>query len=330
MKIGVIGTINRDSIRLADGTRKEGWGGILYNLVALSSLVGNFDGIYPVCNIGKNHHKEVINILKEFPGIRTDHVRKVPQRNNHCHLTYLDNENKREILEGGVPPLKFSEVRYLEDCDFVLLNYISGRDIYLQSLQKFRRHYDGKLYIDIHSLTLGKRKNGARFIRKPPSWRDVFVRADFIQMNRLELAVIARGVNSEQEVGDRIESDLEEIARPAVKNNVNFESKYFIITDGARGCHIFHITNGRWSSRYVKSASKSAANSYPGSALNATGCGDCFAAGFVAGLAKNIDPYDCAILANKAGHSRIVNLDNIYSILDKSVEESKDHISRQK
>lgn len=330
MKIGVIGTINRDSVKLPDGTRKEGWGGILYNLVTLSSLVGNSDDIYPVCHVGKNHHKEIINILKELPGIHADHVRKVPQRNNHCHLTYLDNENKSEILEGGVPPLKYSEVSYLEDCDFVLLNYISGRDIYLQSLQKFRRHYDGKLYIDIHSLTLGKKNDGVRFIRRPPSWKDVFVCGDIIQMNRLELAVIARGVNSEQEVGDIIEPDFEEIIQLMAKDNINFVSKYFIITDGARGCHIFHITNGRWSSRYVKSASISTANSYPGGTLNATGCGDCFAAGFVAGLAQNMDPYDGAILANKSGHGRIVNVDNIYSILDKPSEESKDQLIRQK
>ncbi|MEW5924778.1 MAG: carbohydrate kinase family protein [Candidatus Zixiibacteriota bacterium] len=316
MKIGVIGTINRDSIRLADGSRKEGWGGILYNLVTLSSLVGEYADIYPICNVGKNHYTDVMRLLYRLPGIKINLIRKVAEKNNHCHLTYLDSENKREILKGGVPPLKYGDVRGLEDCKIILMNYISGKDIYLQSLQKLRHHYPGIIYIDIHSYTLGKRKNGARFIRRPLQWRKVFACADYLQMNRLELAIIARGINNENNVGDRLESDFEEMIDLAAQDQLNFESKVFIITDGSKGCHLFRHENRKWAGRFVHPAIDSETKSYAGRSLNATGCGDCFAAGFVAGLAANNDPVECAAAANSAGHARIMDKHKIYSILD--------------
>lgn len=319
MKIGVIGTINRDSIRLADNTRKEGWGGILYNLVTLSSLTGCHADIFPACNVGKNHFADAIRLLKRLRGINIDLVNKVAEKNNHCHLTYLDSENKREILKGGVPPLKYDDVRGLEECDIVLMNYISGKDIHLKSLQKFRRRYSGIIYMDVHSFTLGKRKNGARFIRRPSQWMKVFACADYLQMNRLELAIMARGINNENEIGDRIDSDFRKMIDQASHCGFDFRSKVFIITDGSKGCHLFYQKNRKWSKRLVWAETSTILKSYFDRSLNATGCGDCFAAGFVAGLVRNNGPVECAVSANRAGHARIINKGHIYSILDISV-----------
>ena len=52
MKIGIIGTINKDTIEYPDGTARHGWGGMLYNLATLSHLVGKKAEIYPACFIG--------------------------------------------------------------------------------------------------------------------------------------------------------------------------------------------------------------------------------------------------------------------------------------
>lgn len=319
MKIGVIGTINRDSICLADNSRKEDWGGILYNLVTLSSLTGRHADIFPACDIGKNHYNIVITLLKKLRGINIDLVNEVPEKNNHCHLTYLDSENKREILKGGVPPLKYADVRGLEECDIVLMNYISGKDIYLKSLQKFRRRYSGIIYMDVHSYTLGKRKSGARFIRRPSPWMKVFACGNYLQMNRLELAIMARGINNESEIGDRIDSDFRKMIDQAAHGGFDFRSKVFIITDSSKGCYLFYHKNKKWSKRLVRAETSTILKSYSDRSLNATGCGDCFAAGFVAGLARNNGLVECAVSANRAGHARIKNKSKIYSILDISI-----------
>jgi hypothetical protein len=139
MKIGVIGSINRDTILLADNALKQGWGGMLYNLVTLSHLMGKRGEIYPVCNIGRDCWDNIIAILSRLSGVHGDYLKKVPEKNNHCFLTYLPDGEKTEILRGGVPALLFNDVAPLLDSDIILINYISGRDINLKSLQKLRK-----------------------------------------------------------------------------------------------------------------------------------------------------------------------------------------------
>ena len=317
MKIGVIGTINRDSITLADGTRKEGWGGILYNLVTLSNLIGKEAEIIPICNVGKNHYNEIMALLKKLPGVNTEYINKVPENNNHCFLTYLDTENKHEILKGGVRPLVFNNIKPLIDCDYILVNFISGRDIHLSSLKKLRKHCRGKIYIDVHSYTLGRRKDGSRFIRRPRLWPSVVDCGDYIQMNRLELAVLARNIRSENNIGDSLDDDLKTIVFQLKKRGIIIKSKLIIITDGANGCYVTGIFPQKQGILHIDIKDKKRGGNVR--LYDTTGCGDCFAAGFVAGLACNMNFRSCAEAGNETGQNRMSNGRKVYSILDKNV-----------
>ena len=318
MKIGVIGTINRDSIRLADGTRKEAWGGILYNLITLSYLLGDKAGIFPVCNVGADHYIEIMAILKSLPGVRTEYIKKVPENNNHCFLTYLDKENKHEILKGGVRPLVFDDIKALTGCNYILVNYISGRDLHLSSLKKLRNIYQGKIYIDIHSYTLGRKKGGARFIRRPQLWPTVVDCADYVQMNRLELAVLARNIRSEKNIGDFLDDDLKTIIVQLKRNGISVESKVIIITDSGRGCYLVDDCRKM---QYKRHLGVEDGNTHNGvDQKNATGCGDCFAAGFVAGLTRHLSLFNCSIAGNAAGQNRVIDHRKTYSILDKTIQ----------
>jgi len=318
MKIGVIGTINRDSIRFADGTRKEGWGGILYNIVALSHIFGGEVQIVPVCNVGADHYLEVVKILKLPAGVDIAYVRKVKEKNNHCHLTYLDMENKEEVLKGGVPPLVFDDVEPLLDCDIILVNYISGKDIYLRSLQKLRRHFSGKIYIDIHSYTLGKRSDGKRYLRRPPCWPEVVGCGDFVQMNNVELSVIARGPEKAREPGGNPEHDLKTVRKVLRDHGIKFRDKVFVVTASSRGCYLDGFEAGRRSLLHHRLDNGRLA--LPKETVNSTGCGDCFAAGFVAGLVNNLNAVSCADAGNAAGLNRAYDPQKVYAILDKSVK----------
>ena len=299
MKVGIIGTINRDSIRLADGTIKEGWGGILYNIVTLSNLIGDKAEIYPVCNVGRNHHPSILQILSQLEGVHTDHIRKVPEKNNHCHLTYLPDGEKTEILEGGVRQLAFADLEGLLECNIVLVNYISGRDLYLSSLQKLRRCFKGKIYIDLHSLTLGKRKDGSRFLRKPPEWEKVLKVADFFQMNRLELSILA-GVSPDciSDKANLLSAFMRINAGPGKYHDFG-RNKIFIITAGSEGCYLLDAKGTDLIPQQIDPAKQVSRG-------DTTGCGDCFSAGFIAGLLQNMDLRSCAKLANRAALNRLM------------------------
>jgi hypothetical protein len=305
MKIGVIGTINRDTIRFPDGTASEGYGGILYNLITLNSLTQKEDRIIPVCNIGSDCYRAVMAIIERMPSVSIGGINRVPEKNNHCYLTYHDLERKSEVLRGGVRPLKFDNVVPLLDCDMVLVNYISGRDIHLRSLRKFRRLFTGEIYMDIHSLTLGKRRDGSRYLRIPPSWPETSAAADYLQMNRRELKLLSdcRGGAS-----NNLEISVDYLMRNLLRSRIAVDKKVLIITDGADGCYLFFYRSGRLVGEFIPVRKRARRG-------NTTGCGDCFAAGFVFARLQGRALRDCAERGNRAGYDCIMDRSEFQKII---------------
>jgi sugar/nucleoside kinase (ribokinase family) len=309
MKIGVIGTINRDTIHLADGTIKKGWGGILYNLVTLSNLVGKKAEIIPVCNVGHDCYKDIISILKRLPGVNIDYIRKVPEKNNHCHLKYHADGEKSEILKGGVPTIRYSDLRPLMNCDMVLVNYISGRDISTRSLRKFGERFGGIIYVDIHSSTLGKRKDGSRFLRRPHGWQKIVAVAHFVQMNRIELAILAGEYRCGKSYQNGPVSTLGKLLSFVHKSDAK-SKRVYLVTDGSNGCHLFSPSERNASLNHI----------LPGRTFHSgdvTGCGDCFSAGFIAAWGSGNGLIESAYCANIVAGNRIAGY-KIYDILSVS------------
>jgi sugar/nucleoside kinase (ribokinase family) len=322
VKIGLIGSINRDTVQLADGTLKKGWGGMLYNLVTLSHLLGDKAAFFPVCNIGRDCWKDITAILKRLPGVHLEYLHKVREKNNHCHLRYLPDGEKTEILEGGVPSLRFKDVEPLLDSEVILVNYISGRDVFLKSLQKLRREYHGSIYMDIHSSTLGKKKFGARFFRRPPHWEKMIEVADYIQMNRRELSILVGRKEWPPPEEDNYGNDFKRLTRLLKSSGVDISSKIFLITAGVEGCMVARKQNGIIFVRYFPPVIEVKRG-------DSTGCGDCFSAGFVAGLAQEESFTPSIGRANAAGQQRISG-SRIYKLLSapsprKTKRKSPDH-----
>jgi sugar/nucleoside kinase (ribokinase family) len=272
IKIGVIGTINKDSVTLPDGNSYHGWGGILYNLMVLSDELKKHVDIFPVCNIGRDCYAPIMKILKRLPSVKTDLIRRVPERNNHCRLTYHNSETKSEILEGGVPPLRYDHIKGLLNCDAVLLNFISGRDIDLRSLGKFRRRFEGVIYTDIHSYTLGQRSDGRRFLRVPPHWTTVMRYSDIIQMNRLELALLS-GLGDNKMIA--VDTAIHLFIKRLKLANVPITAKIFLVTDGSHGCYVYDPERNGEQLEFLETTGGKVHG-------DTTGCGDCFGAGFLA------------------------------------------------
>ncbi|MFH1336472.1 MAG: carbohydrate kinase family protein [Candidatus Zixiibacteriota bacterium] len=202
-KITVIGTINKDSIIFPNGKRTESFGGIFYNLSALSGLGGKRLEIYPVCNLGCDVYDEVTSTLERFGNVNLRGISKVKRKNNHALLLIDGNNQREEILKNRVPVLRFEQVKPFLDSQVILVNFISGFDIGLTDLKRIRKSTKALIYLDIHSLTLGRDKTGRRYLRMPRNWREYLKAADFVQTNLPELNVLSGGkVKSLKDIRD--------------------------------------------------------------------------------------------------------------------------------
>lgn len=284
-KIGAIGTINRDTIYQPGGGQVESWGGLLYNLKYLCE--GGVGTIIPAVNIGRDSFKPIIKILGQFNNIDLSQIQKVPEKNNHCFLHYHNQSHKCEILKGGVPSLTYFRIKPLLDCDLVLVNFISGPDVRLSALEKFRENYDGIIYMDIHSLTLGRRKvpgGYRRHLRRPRYWQRYAACADILQINEGEFELL-----SGQEF--TLETGID-----FVGDNLN-SLRCLTVTRGASGCSLIFREDGFLLGRNVPARKV-------GKVYDTTGCGDVFGAGFIREYLKSKDFIKAARSGNRLAAER--------------------------
>jgi sugar/nucleoside kinase (ribokinase family) len=262
-KITVVGTINRDTIIFPSGKRTESFGGILYNLSALSGLAGGCTEIFPVCNLGYDAFDQVIDILTNYDNVKLDGIKRVRHKNNHACLQ-IDRQNQREeILHHRVPVLSYNQIKPFLDSDAILINFISGYDIQLDSLRKIREKATGIIFMDIHSLTLGINKNGKRYLRTPRFWREFVKQADLVQTNLPELNVLAgRDLTSQREIKDFGKSILK------------LGPKALLVTLADEG--VLMILKEKGICKLRRQAGVKVIG-----AKDATGCGDVFSAAFL-------------------------------------------------
>lgn len=258
-KLVVIGTINKDTIIFPDGKKTESFGGILYNILALSYLGGEDVKIYPVCNLGYDVYRQVTSRLKNCDNVKLDGIKKVNCKNNHAFLSINRNNQREEILKNRVPPLSLSQIKPFLKADVMLINFISGFDLSLVTLKKIRKNTDALIYMDVHSLTLGVGDSGKRFFKAPKNWREWIKQADIVQMSLPELKELAkRNLKSHQEIKEFGEYIL------------SLGPKTVLVTLGEKGALVIFDNK-------VRKLEGSKVQRFK----DATGCGDVFSAGFL-------------------------------------------------
>ena len=162
-----------------------------------------------------------------------------------------------------------------------IVNFISGRDVSLRSLEKFRRYYHGRIYMDIHSLTLGKRKSGKRYFRKPANWKRYCACADYLQMNKEEFELLSGKATT----ADSMRTLFKEFEKGILKA--------LHITMGAHGSFLVYRLKSKITVKLIKPPEISRLR-------DTTGCGDVFGAGFMAAIMKEHSIYSGTRLANRA------------------------------
>jgi sugar/nucleoside kinase (ribokinase family) len=163
------------------------------------------------------------------------------------------------------------------DADIVLINFISGFDVKLETAKRFRSIFSKLLFMDVHSMTLGMDDEGVRFKRNVVEWRVWSGLADIIQMNLRE-ATLFTGL---QGTRDRLAAYICE-AGPDV----------CLITLGSAG--VF------FAERKEVGLVMKTVEVLPSEARDPTGCGDVFSAGFISSFARNRDVYDACVAGNRA------------------------------
>jgi len=187
LRIGVIGNLVKDEIIAFDGRKTVALGGIAYNLAALNSVVAN-GTIFPFCRIGNDMDALVNDLLRQFPNLDPQFISHSRKPNRVHKLRYKKDGSRAEWNSAFTAPIAINDIP--DSLDALLINFISGNDVRLKDLKTFRMRFKGIIYCDFHSLSLGQRKDGTRYLRNHPHWKEYLRYVDGIQMNLNELSTL--------------------------------------------------------------------------------------------------------------------------------------------
>jgi hypothetical protein len=196
-RLGVIGTFVWDVIHGRD-TRTapvEEWGGITYALGALDAALPDDWEIVPVMKVGHDLGPKATRFLSTLRRIAPDAALvEVPYPNQRVELRYYSDERRSEVLTGGIPGWSWVGLKPLLDTlqlDALYVNFLSGWELDLATMQMVRRHFAGPIYCDLHMLVMAVQPDGLRTPRPLPDvaeWCGCF---DFLQVNEDEVATMA-------------------------------------------------------------------------------------------------------------------------------------------
>ncbi len=275
MKVTVIGTINKDLILPFKGVAIESLGGIFYNIIILSELLGDRDQIIPVSYVGRDISEQVQAILSKRPNINPVGLVPIDQKNQKVILEYISPEERREKALFNFPPLEWQHVEPFLDADMVIVNMITGWDLTLEVFRYIGQAAADRLYLDVHFLLMGIDDLGRRFPQRPEEVEEWIRIPHFLQMNEREFRIISPNTLSE------------------VEFHKTFLQKHqvLLVTKAGNGAVVVYQSHDIIGSKAFP------AFTVP-RIVDTTGCGDAFGAGFVAAYLKHGDISDAVEYAN--------------------------------
>jgi hypothetical protein len=197
MRLGVIGSIVWDVIHNRDASTRpiEEWGGVTYTLSGLDAALPDDWQIVPIIKVGEDLAPRARQFIATLEHLAPDAALiEVPYPNNRVELRYIDDERRSEVLSGGVPGwswLGLKPLLHAARLDALYVNFLSGWELDLETMQLVRRHFAGPIYCDLHMLAWAVQPNGLRTLRPIPNVREWCECFDFLQMNEDEMSMMA-------------------------------------------------------------------------------------------------------------------------------------------
>jgi len=278
--ITVVGHLCLDVIHHSDREETRSYGGIFFSLATLASLLGPKDTILPVFGVGKSDYDAFIERLQSYSNIDTSGIYKFNGPTNQVDLLYQNEHERTECSQNIAEPVPWKKIHSYLETDMVLVNMISGFDVTLETLDALRievRESHIPVYMDVHSLTLGISNDAKRFHRPVVDWRRWLFWLHAAQMNEAEAAALTP---------ERFDETT--FAKQALALN----TKALFITRGAKGYSAF-IDEHKQTQRIDEEGITE------GPAVDATGCGDVFAAAYCAHYLKSKNIRVSASFANR-------------------------------
>jgi hypothetical protein len=196
-RVGVIGSLVHDVIhgRPPRSERSEGWGGIAYALSGLDAALPPAWEIVPLIKVGADLAESAAAFVGGLRHVAPDSALvPVPEPNNRSELRYYSDERRSEVLSGGVPGWEWSALEPLlarARLDALYVNFLSGCEVDLATMQRVRAAFDGPIYSDLHMLLWRADATGLRSLR-PLAEAAAWCRCiDCIQVNEDEMAMLA-------------------------------------------------------------------------------------------------------------------------------------------
>jgi sugar/nucleoside kinase (ribokinase family) len=196
-RVGVIGTLVWDIIHGRDkrAVSVEEWGGITYTLAGLDAALAEDWEIVPIIKVGHDLAERARIFCRTLRHMADDaELIEVPYPNQRVELRYVDAERRTEILSGGTPGWTWTALKPVLDAarvDALLVNFLSGWELDLPTMQMIRAHVNVPIYCDLHMMMWAVQSDGARRLRVLPdiaSWCACF---DVLQMNEDEMSMLA-------------------------------------------------------------------------------------------------------------------------------------------
>lgn len=281
-RLGVLGTLVLDTIHRPGkaGEPLTDWGGIAYALAALEATAPSGWEVFPLVKVGADLRSEADEFFSGLSRVAScDGIVTVPEANNRVDLYYGSGPRRCERLTGGVPGWSWPELEGpLSTCEALIVNFIAGWEIDLETAVHLRSAFDGPVYADIHSLLLAVGPDGVRTLRPLPEWPDWRACFDTVQMNEEELRALC-------EPG----RDPIDEARDSVRDG----PETLFVTRGSAGAWWFARTDGGVREGEARTEPVSADVADP------TGCGDVWGATCAARMLFGDDAERAATRANR-------------------------------